>query len=752
MSKNNIAEGGCLPDDPNCGDTKDESSAGRTTTSVVPTPSSSASAPKRGVLSTVLTALGELDVTVMRNKDGVATEFSTEDGGRISVATGGSRKGRMNELERQRRNRQQNYNNERADRQAEMRQLEYERRIESDRKAETRAEEQLAFQKSREKRLADEAETNKKRRDAADERIDRRLADEELAYSKIDLSDQAQTGTQQLGFAYEALDAAVKSGNEDLVALSKMRIEQISTRQVTMPDGNTVPFYEVGIALASEVNTPAWGLAAKKVMLQNGATENQANEYVRGMQQGDMGYDDINNQSTGVGTALENAVNNSRHHSGNLAQYKQAAIEKTMRGEYRLLNSLEDEALAKLDAIKGKMSHATAMQDSLTYQKAYKELLDIQRAKGKAERKILNLPPSTVEEVIEGSSTVSKNSEPIASARAAAFSVEGSPEGYAASISGPTQVYQEVQQVLKEMEEWRKNERQTEAIPTQGTVATGDDLDVVTEESEALRKRTLNDFSYRYLTFMFDDPDLPFVPDEIKETLRRGKREGWWNLKKWERDQLVNSAMVVADEMVEEYQRHSNGADILDAQTQEAKKFYNDYIGPFNSEKRQPTSAEMGQMVARNLSPDFIPKPRRNPSQQSSRNRSETSAQRRRRQSSPPVDATTPSREDDQVPEFPRPAFLEDDDEREFLDWYKQTASKLGLNLDPDDLDHQYDYREFWEKEVKGRGVTFKKGDHFSSRYKLRGHPNRYVRQGNKMLDTITGKTVDDLSEPGDTN
>src|SRR3989304_4252909 len=76
--------------------------------------------------------------------------------------------------------------------------------------------------------------------------------------------------------------------------------------------------------------------------------------------------------------------------------------------------------------------------------------------------------------------------------------------------------------------------------------------------------------------------------------------------------------------------------------------------------------------------------------------------------------------------------------EQDFQKWYKNWSSKLGLNPNPDDPRHQYDYRAAYKA-----GATPDTNKHWPSQFKLEGHPNRYV----DGVDTITGKPIPTLSE-----
>jgi hypothetical protein len=71
-------------------------------------------------------------------------------------------------------------------------------------------------------------------------------------------------------------------------------------------------------------------------------------------------------------------------------------------------------------------------------------------------------------------------------------------------------------------------------------------------------------------------------------------------------------------------------------------------------------------------------------------------------------------------------------EEDEFLRWYQSMAATQGLDLNPDDPRHLYDWRGAW----KAGNRTPSSGGHWPSRFKAETHPNRYV----DGLDTKTGK------------
>lgn len=69
-------------------------------------------------------------------------------------------------------------------------------------------------------------------------------------------------------------------------------------------------------------------------------------------------------------------------------------------------------------------------------------------------------------------------------------------------------------------------------------------------------------------------------------------------------------------------------------------------------------------------------------------------------------------------------------EDKGFQTWYGQWSKKLGLNPDPDDPQHFYDYRAAYKAGVKPDA-----SGHWPSQFKKEGHPNLYV----KGVDTRTG-------------
>lgn len=63
---------------------------------------------------------------------------------------------------------------------------------------------------------------------------------------------------------------------------------------------------------------------------------------------------------------------------------------------------------------------------------------------------------------------------------------------------------------------------------------------------------------------------------------------------------------------------------------------------------------------------------------------------------------------------------LDPEREKTFQSWYGRTAKQLGLDKDPDNYQHYYDYRGFYKE---FGDVPMESGQHFTDTYKLPGHP-----------------------------
>ena len=90
---------------------------------------------------------------------------------------------------------------------------------------------------------------------------------------------------------------------------------------------------------------------------------------------------------------------------------------------------------------------------------------------------------------------------------------------------------------------------------------------------------------------------------------------------------------------------------------------------------------------------------------------------------------------------FDSPEGWDEGQEGDFQGWYGQWAQSTGLNPNPDDPQHFYDYRAAYRA-----GAEPQEGEdgayHWPSRYKKPDHPNRFV----DGIDTITGKPMGGLS------
>ena len=69
------------------------------------------------------------------------------------------------------------------------------------------------------------------------------------------------------------------------------------------------------------------------------------------------------------------------------------------------------------------------------------------------------------------------------------------------------------------------------------------------------------------------------------------------------------------------------------------------------------------------------------------------------------------------------------DDEMEFQKWYSERAKRLGINPNPDDPNHFYDYRA-----AHKAGAEPGPDGHWPSEFKLEGHPRM-------VLDNVNTKT-----------
>ena len=80
---------------------------------------------------------------------------------------------------------------------------------------------------------------------------------------------------------------------------------------------------------------------------------------------------------------------------------------------------------------------------------------------------------------------------------------------------------------------------------------------------------------------------------------------------------------------------------------------------------------------------------------------------------------------------------LNEPEEIQFKGWYGRLSSKLNLDPNPDSALQKYDYRGAFKE-----GFRLKKDKHFPSKFKDDDHPNRFVFEGGKILDSKKGVNV----------
>lgn len=87
---------------------------------------------------------------------------------------------------------------------------------------------------------------------------------------------------------------------------------------------------------------------------------------------------------------------------------------------------------------------------------------------------------------------------------------------------------------------------------------------------------------------------------------------------------------------------------------------------------------------------------------------------------------------------------MADIDERKFQKWYTGIAQRVGLNLNPDDPRHFYDYRALFEALQKGdiKQAVDTQTQHFPSEFKRPGHPTLIREIDDELRNTKTGKSA----------
>ena len=71
------------------------------------------------------------------------------------------------------------------------------------------------------------------------------------------------------------------------------------------------------------------------------------------------------------------------------------------------------------------------------------------------------------------------------------------------------------------------------------------------------------------------------------------------------------------------------------------------------------------------------------------------------------------------------PPYKDNSKERKFQTWYKLHAKKLGINEDPDDPLHFYDYRGAYDEGVEPEYMEDHKQFEWPDRFKIEGHPTK---------------------------
>ena len=92
---------------------------------------------------------------------------------------------------------------------------------------------------------------------------------------------------------------------------------------------------------------------------------------------------------------------------------------------------------------------------------------------------------------------------------------------------------------------------------------------------------------------------------------------------------------------------------------------------------------------------------------------------------------------------------LSSEQEAEFRAWYRNFSTKNGLDPNPDDPNHKYDYRAYFQANQESHDQYSAKMDetdglyHLPSLFKHADHPNRFIDLGSgSVLDSITGQVL----------
>lgn len=88
------------------------------------------------------------------------------------------------------------------------------------------------------------------------------------------------------------------------------------------------------------------------------------------------------------------------------------------------------------------------------------------------------------------------------------------------------------------------------------------------------------------------------------------------------------------------------------------------------------------------------------------------------------ADVSAPGRS---IPTRARPPFEDAGREAAFQEWYRGKAQAYGIDPNPDNPRHQYDYRRAFEAQADAKVIPEDGLPHWPSEFKLRGHPNLIV-------------------------
>jgi hypothetical protein len=80
--------------------------------------------------------------------------------------------------------------------------------------------------------------------------------------------------------------------------------------------------------------------------------------------------------------------------------------------------------------------------------------------------------------------------------------------------------------------------------------------------------------------------------------------------------------------------------------------------------------------------------------------------------------------------------------EKEFQEWYSKWSKLTNIDPNPDHWRHLYDYRSAFKAGIEPKWNENDEKYHWDSKFKDDLHPNRYIFENNKWLDTKNNKYV----------